>query len=107
MKKIIISILLVVPILVCITTIIPFIFIYALTIKMLKYVLSDESDDIDDEEFMDKKIYNKYQYLTYEHRLNFLFAVEKMLDEQYLSNEQQPNKQQSKFLHAVEKMLDV
>ena len=107
MKKIIITILLVVPILVCVTTIIPFIFIYALTIKMLKYVLSYESDDIDDEEFMDKRIYDKYQYLTYENRLNFLYAVEKMLDEQYLSNEQQPNKQQSKFLHALEKMLDV
>lgn len=107
MKKIIISILLVVPLLICIITIVPISLIYTLTIKMFKYVFPNTPEYIDDEDFIDEKIYNKYQYLTYEQRLNFLYAVEKMLDEQYLSNEQQPNKQQSKFLHAVEKMLDV
>lgn len=83
MKKIIISILLIVPILVCIIAIIPYALICTLTIKMLKYVFSDEPEYIDDEEFMDKKIFDKYQNLSYKQRLKFLFAVEKMLDEQY------------------------
>lgn len=83
MKKIIISILLVVPILVCIITIIPISFIYDLTIKMCDYVFSDVPDYINDVEVMEEKIYNKYENLSYEQQLNLLYAVEKMVDEQY------------------------
>lgn len=83
MKKIIIGILLVVPILVCVILVIPYALICNLTIKMFEYVFSDKPECIDDEEFMDKKIFDKYQNLSYEKRLKFLFAVEKMLDEQY------------------------
>lgn len=45
--------------------------------------IRDKHDGISDEEFMDKKIFTKYQYLTNKQRLKFLHAVEKMLDEQY------------------------
>lgn len=74
---------LVVPILVCVIAIIPYYLICNLTIKMFEYVFSNEPNYIDDEEFMDKKIFDKYQNLSSENRLKFLFAVEKMIDEQY------------------------
>ena len=74
MKMKIISILLVVPMLVyCIGF---------LAYKLFKYVFSDEDDVV----FMIDKIVDKYQDLSYEQRLEFLHAVEKMLDEEYNIN---------------------
>lgn len=71
----IISILIVVPMLVyCIGF---------LVYQLFKYVFSDEPHYIDDVVFLVDKIVDKCQDLSKEQRMEFLHAVEKMLDEQY------------------------